>query len=91
MRGGKNRKIPERRNSTIDEDMPGKGEPDECCTAAQHCFAQNASEPGTQSAPEFSFVCSMEFKYSKLLPRPKCSIKTTRDINEMMLLEPEER
>lgn len=36
--------------------MPGKGEPDECCTAAQHCFAQNASEPGTQSAPEFSFA-----------------------------------
>ena len=77
MRGGKKRKIPERRKSSIDEDTPGKGEADECCPAAKHCFAQNASEPGTQSAPEFSFICSMEFTYSKLLPRPKGSIKTT--------------
>lgn len=77
MRGGKNRKIPKRRNSSIDEDIPGKREPDECCPAAKHCFAQNASEPGIKSAPEFSFICFMEFKYSKLLPRPKGSNKTT--------------
>ena len=77
VKGGKNRKIHERRNSSIDEDTPGKGEPDECCPAAKHCFAQNASEPGIQSAPEFSLICFMEFKYSKLLPPPKGSITTT--------------